>query len=232
MALMREEQPEIIIFENVATYDEEVLKLNFGDLYRLQKAQLDPRLFGYPMSRPRLYFILTRLGRAWLGCNPGSWLDEVQHVLDRFNKEVMASPMMFAAEPDENSKRKLTPGEKKYLTQYRKLKKPLLNRCAIVDLSQSGKQPVTLLVDGSLGSLRCNSKLYVQSVKEFLSGKQLMRALGWPVHLSDCETAGLSKRQLPEELSNSDLVAMAGNSMFAPCVSLTFLAIVLRDRLP
>ena len=94
----------------------------------------------------------------------------------------------------------------------------------VFDLRQSSGRPVTSLSDGSLPTLRTTSNsLYFPKKRQFLSGMQLLRAQGWPIHESDSAELGLDHIKWPSHLSNAQNVEMAGNAMFGPCAALAVL---------
>ena len=60
-------QPHCIIFENVEAHDLQILVANFdAQTWSLQACVLDPRVFGMPLARPRLYCVITlRRSTVW-----------------------------------------------------------------------------------------------------------------------------------------------------------------------
>ena len=175
--------------------------------------------FTVPMSRPRLYLILWRKDTCkWTGPSVEDWMEAMAPVKimpekrgAKFNAEI------FAALPDPLSTRTMTPGELKHLKQYKELlaNERIRKDITVVDLRQSKERPVTSLVNGCLPTLRttCGS-LYLLNKKQFLSGRQLLRAQGWPIHEVDSERLGLSHVVFPPSVCKTGLISMAGNAMF------------------
>jgi len=59
--------PQIAVHENVPDYDEDVLQPLKQAGFQIHVAQLDPRLFGWPLSRPRKYRIMVNTNvREWV----------------------------------------------------------------------------------------------------------------------------------------------------------------------
>lgn len=98
------------------------------------------------------------------------------------------------------------------------------------DLHQNAEErPCTERVDGSLMTLRRNcGAIYVPSLQKFLTPRQLMRMMGWPMLKEDCEALSLPRHvEMPDSVSDGQLCSMAGNGMFGPCSALTILAAML-----
>lgn len=222
--LILKELPDIVLFENVSRFERRLLEVLLGKSYNIFLDDLDPRFFGYPMARPRCYGILVLKQHKWIGPSQ-SWLECMAAV-----KRVPAKndPLIFAERPDLASRRQLTDSEKKHLKQYESLEPDhRLYGKDIVDLQQSTGRPVGTLKDNCLPTILTTNKLYVRSRSQFLSGAQLLRAMGWPVHASDSQTLGLAHKPLPPDVQDVDLKAMAGNGMFSPCLALACMAALL-----
>jgi hypothetical protein len=59
--------PQVAVHENVPDYDVTVLDPLVQAGWEIQTASLDPRLFGWPLSRPRKYRILLNTSmRCWV----------------------------------------------------------------------------------------------------------------------------------------------------------------------
>ena len=230
LAMIREENgPDVVVFENVERYPEDLLQVALGDLFEIIKAKLNPPdVFSVAMSRPRQYFLLYKRSTcSWVGPQCASWIEAMEPVM--IPKLPVLDPEIFAADPDEHSTRRMTNSEKKHFKQYQELVRSGGRKdITVFDLRQSSNRPVTSLVDGSLPTLRTtSSSVYMVKKKEFLSGKQLLRAQGWPIHRMDSIRLGLKHVDWPDDLGNSPAVEMAGNAMFGPFPALAVMAALL-----
>ena len=232
LAKVRRTAPHVLIFENVERYPEELIMRSLEDMYEISKATLNPpEIFSIPTARPRQYYLLYNKHKTkWVGpaeVGPPlccSWLECVQPCM--IQKPASLSPLIYTADPDSESTRKMTPSESKHLKQYQAMvkNKELRSNVTVFDLRQSSGRPVTSLSDGSLPTLRTTSNsLYFPKKRQFLSGMQLLRAQGWPIHESDSAELGLDHIKWPSHLSNAQNVEMAGNAMFGPCAALAVL---------
>lgn len=222
--LILKELPDIVLFENVSRFERTLLDVLLGRMYKIFLDDLDPRFFGYPMARPRCYGILFLKKHNWIGPSQ-SWLECMAAVKRVPSKN---DPLIFAEMPDLASRRQLTESEKKHLKQYESFQPDhRLYGKDIVDLQQSVGRPVGILKDNCLPTILTTNKLYVRSRSQFLSGAQLLRAMGWPVHASDSQMLGLAHKPLPEDVQDGDFKAMAGNGMFSPCLALACMAALL-----
>ena len=215
---MLKEQPDIILFENVVGYPIHLLQESFRRTYNVLPGYLDPRMFGVPMARTRLYCLLIHKRRQWHGKACEDWVaefagSETETAAGTYNA------LTYADTKDSEGTRALTPLEEKHLKQY--LENPRSD-VSILDLRQSlNIRVMGNLVDGALPTLRttCGS-LYMLGTKRFLSSFQLLRAMGWPVLESDSNALELQHHPFPLDVPVPKRFVMAGNGMFAPCVAL------------
>ena len=226
VALCREEEPDLILFENVIGFRLELLSRNFADKYLLLPEILDPRIFGAPMSRPRFYCLLVHKRRRWKGTEP-TWLMDAAKAAGGLIAggpvKDMYDSSIYTELADDGSTRPLTSVEQTHLQQYKNMTGRLKN-AAVVDLSQSKGRPVGSLVDGALPTLRTSCRsLYMRHSRQFLSSFQLLRAMGYPVHAEDAAELGVTYCPIPKQVPTKELFTMAGNGMYAPCVSLAVL---------
>lgn len=232
VALCRQEEPELILFENVVGFKLHLLNRNFADKYLVLPEILDPRLFGVPMSRPRIYCLLVHKRLDWKGAEASWLLDAVKAA----GGDVQSSAVMttydnriYAELPDDLSRRPLTSSECRRLRAYDNMSR--MKEATVVDLSQSEKKPVGSLVDGALPVLRTSCHgLYMRHCGQFLSCFQLLRGMGYPVQQSDAAQMHVGHSPLPS-LPKQKLFAMAGNGMFPACVALAVLTAMLHIEL-
>ena len=219
MADLRRRRPPVVVFENVIGYKVRILARELGDIYHIEAVEIDPRLWGVKMGRPRVYVVLTLIGKAqWNRDTPGK-LHQSLGVLT-------ATPVMtvqsFFADPDPCALRELTPSEQKHLALYNNIAKGhrlAPGRADVVDLTQTPKRGRGSLKDGSLPCFTTHSgSLYSRGLARFLSPMQMMRAMGFPVQKINLHALGLSP---------SEIMAMAGNGMSVPCVTAVLLHVIL-----
>ena len=231
LAMIRQTEPDILLFENVDRYPEDLLQKALGDLFEIMKAKMNPPdPFSVPMARPRQYFLCYKRSTCkWVGPECDSWMEAMESVRIQKPPGCLLDPSIFAADPDENSTRSMTKSEQKHFTQYKGLVRSGAKAdVTVFDLRQSSKRPVTSLVDGSLPTLmRTSTSVYMVKQKQFLSGKQLLRAQGWPIQRVDSKLLGLKHVDWPEDLGNNPAVEMAGNAMFGPFPALAVMAALL-----
>ena len=212
MRLMLRRLPDIIIFENVKPYPQELLEETLGCHYSMQSAILDPRQMSIPMARQRLYVILYLKRLRWTGSGQG-----FLHLVPALHgPQMQVGAPVFATDPDQDSHREATGSEAKHLKQYVQSHQYKDRLPSVLDLRQSLQRPVHALKDNSLCCLRTTStSLYLPETKQFLSGRQLLRAMGYPVTKEDARAYGLPppSEDLPACVRNTDLCRMAGNGM-------------------
>ena len=229
VAKIRADPPDVLVFENVERYPPDLLAAALGDIYHYSESNLDlSEVFSLPMARPRLYLLLWRKSTCkWAGPEVNSWIEAMAAV--KIEHKGPFDPEIFAAAPDMQSTRRMSNSEEKHFRQYENLiQQGLLRKTPVVDLRQSEARPVTALVNGCLPTLRTSSgSLYLVQLQQFLSGKQLMRAQGWPVHQEDSDALGLAHVELPASVGKTALVSMAGNAMFGACPVLAVFAALL-----
>lgn len=218
LALQLQVAPAIIVFENVDIYDLWILRENFANAsWELRACILDPRNFGVPMGRPRLYAIIVNKGRAaWKSAAP-------LHVMLQQLTAVPTMPISAFFQPlDPASSRPLTAGEKRRREDYESL--PATHRLArspLWDLHQAPhRRGRGLLADGALPTFTCGSEaLYLRSAGLVLSPLQLLRAMGFPTEPALANAASVPFVDIGAlHLSARDLVRMAGNGMSAQCI--------------
>lgn len=220
LARVREQKPKIVIFENVKGYEVHLLFKAVSDLYEIKRSNVDPRFFQVPMSRPRVWVIMfLKEEYKWVGDGSAhtGWLDMMECLQKTQPAEY--DPTIFAADPDTASCRSLTSSEKKHLTQYM-----AITQAPMVDPSQSAGRPVHSLVDGAMPCLRTSSIMYMPILRQFVSGKQLLKAMGFPTQLTNATKMRAQPMNWNAlELEDKDLREIAGNGMFMPVAALAVL---------
>ena len=224
LEFIRQTRPHCVIIEEVEDYDIAVIIENLP-LWEVRVCILDPRIFGYAMSRRRLYAIATL--RAEVKWNTERPLHELMQKITA--KRVMTADLYWES-PDQASLRPLTQGEQARLEEYEAF--PPHHRmahAAVWDLAQGRKRARGSCVDGALPcfTTHCGSK-YHRHKKMFLSPSMLMRAMG---HVSDphcAAAAGLPVlSDLHEHCSINQVLQMAGNSMHVPCIGACLMIIAM-----
>jgi hypothetical protein len=182
-----------------------------GDLYSLFECLLDPRDFGWPVSRQRRYTVLALRGTGDLvrPCSdiPATLGSEVPVGLtgELFAWEAIPTPS-------------LTPARSLGLSGYFKAFAGS-HRLRAVDLSQHPlTRPRTATAEGSLCTLTCgSSSIYLPSVRRCLTGTELLVAQGYP---ASKPFADILRTTLPVValLAKSQRVRLAGNGMHAACL--------------
>ncbi len=222
---LRRRRPRIAIFENVDAYPVSMLVNNFADMYDIAYCKVDPRNFGIAMSRSRVYAILLLRGAMkWTTTTP------LQTLLAHLGAQPVMQGVDYFVDPDVLSHRVLSGGEKTRLRQYECLPAGhRLKDAPIWDLHQSTKRARGSLRDGSLPTLTlaCSS-LFRPSRRDFLSPRQALRAMGFPMSAEDCRACDMEPIDFDSlGILPSDLSHMAGNGMHIACVlALMLVAIV------
>ena len=222
-------QPHCIIFENVEAYDLQILVANFdAQTWSLQACVLDPRVFGMPLARPRLYCVITlRRSTVWNTTLP------LHVLLEKFTAVRVMSADMFFQDPDPLALRMPTAGEMERMHQYEDLPAGhRMHRSPVWDLSQGGQRPRGSLVDGALPTFTTSSGSFWHRIRrEFLSPNMLMRAMG---HVSDRHCAHAADLDVVDlraaGASAARSVSLAGNGMHVQCVGACLLVVVLHVR--
>ena len=227
--LIRQERPDVAIIEQVEDYDVDIIFENLpAEEWEVRACILDPRIFGYALSRRRMYAIITL--RSTVQWNTARPLHELMQALTA--KRLMTADLYWDS-PDQAALRPLTTGEQTRLAEYEAF--PLHHRIAharVWDLHQGGQRPRGSCVDGALPcfTTNCGSK-YHRDKKMFLSPCMVMRAMG---HVSDSDcaaAAGLrAMSDLPQQCSASHVLRMAGNSMHVPCIGACLMVVALHVR--
>ena len=214
---MRQWQPDVIIMEEVDTYDVGIIAENFPNkIWEVRCALLDPRVFGMSMARRRVYIIITlRRTTHWKTQEP------LHMLLQKLSCLRIMTVDTYWDDHDAAALRPLSTGEKKRKKQYEQL--PGTHRLAhakVWDLAQSTVRPRGSTVDCALPcfTTHCASTFHREK-SMLLSPFMLLRAMG---HIADphcAEAAGLPcLSDLGNHCSNAHMARMAGNAMHVPCV--------------
>lgn len=109
---------DIMLIENAPEYGTEIAASHLGLDWELDSAVVDPRVFGIPASRPRLYILafrknkVRRRGDVWFGCSSAgcdslftsaqylntSWLRTLAAVIEILTSQTVATANMFVWE--------------------------------------------------------------------------------------------------------------------------------------
>ena len=230
IAYLRKRRPHVIVIEEVDSYDPEIIAENFPSAeWDVRVCILDPRIFGIPMARRRIYAIVTlRDATYWNTTLP------LHKLMQKLTSQRVASADVFWDEADIAAFREPTASEKTHHAEYETF--PLHHRlahAAVWDLAQGGQRPRGSCVDGALPTLttHCGS-MYHRKKQMFLSPHMLMRVMG---HISDPHCAGAAglpcMRDIGDHCSNAQMLQMAGNAMHAPCIGACLLIVALHVRL-
>ena len=214
---VRQLEPDVIVMEEVDTYDVGIIAENFlQDRWEIRCALLDPRIFGMAMARRRVYIIITlRRTTQWNTQEP------LHKLLQKLACMRIMSVDAYWEDHDAAALRPLSTGEQTRKRQYEAL--PLHHRLAhakVWDLAQSSVRPRGSTVDCALPcfTTHCASKFHREK-SMVLSPFMLLRAMG---HIADphcAEAAGLPcLRDLTDHCSIAHMTQMAGNAMHVPCV--------------
>lgn len=113
-----ERKSDVMLIENVPEYGTEIAASHLGREWELDSAVVDPRVFGLPASRPRLYILafrkktVRRRGDVWFGCSSAgcdslftskvfkhmSWLRTLAAVIEILTSKTVATADMFVWE--------------------------------------------------------------------------------------------------------------------------------------
>ena len=236
---IKKDPPDIIVFENVTRFEMRLLRNALGKEYGIKVSTLDPpQLFQVPMARPRLYFILyLKKTCRWIGPEGDDWLAGIIEAVQiprtipeggKLDVSMLAETLDQADHPV--ATREKTNSEEKHFKLYKEaVHQGDLRHTVAWDLHQNPtERPVTERLDGSLMTLRRNcGSIYMVQEKKFLTPRQLLRMMGWPVLEEDSKALGLPHVAVPSSISGPQLCSMAGNGMFGPCSALTILAALL-----
>ena len=215
----RASRPDIIVIETVLGFPVETIARRYG-YSEFRWAILDPRDFGLPIGRPRIYLVLTGERVKWRTDT------SLADLLALLGCHVVMDSLRFFERPCPASLRKLSVSEEQRLGAT--IATARGSKAAVIDVSQSEKRPICSLLDGSLPTFRTTSTLWAPKMQEFISGLQMLRAMGFPVCRADANRCGV-KEVCWEELAftESELTALAGNGMHVRCVAAVLLVVAL-----
>ena len=90
------------------------------------------------------------------------------------------------------------------------------------------------MADGSLQTLKRNSEIYHRRLKRFLSPRQALRVMGWPMQESDRSSVGLDASwplwpgvETKASLSRTDVRRFVGDAVNFHCMSLAIATVTL-----
>ena len=225
VADVRRRQPWLVIFENVIGYPIALLRENLGDLYELDAAIVDPRSFGIPMGRARIYVALRLKGRMkWVGKPLAEALGDLAV------RTVMNADAFFTAPGALKPPRALNKTEHKHLALIIGLPATdRLQRAPIIDLFQTPQRGRCSLKDGSLPTFTTKSgSLYHRRLKRVLTPLQMMLAMGFPADEKYSKAMGVDFVDLVAlGLKDSDIVELAGNGMSCHVVAAVLLTVMM-----
>lgn len=214
---IRDSLPRCVVHENVKTFPVEVLKEHFGDLYQVETTVLDPRMFGWPISRPRRYSLLLLKGQVALS-RPLSELERVLACPEKERRLTGAHLFVESKGADE-----LRPWCKNFLDGYRRLGHTR-DDSAIVDLSQNpnnGRGRCSTK-DSACPTITRTSMLWSDKHGRFLTGAERLAAHGIPVFSWAAAAARVQRRDF-SAFSDKELAYFSGNGMHAACVGSVYL---------
>ena len=216
--LMLIHRPAFIILEEVQPFLQEGIPFLMesdvlGAIYSFSFEMLDPRFFNLPVSRPRLYCILTRLD-LWSLNRP---LNELRSTLPPFDlcaRETTGIDYFYSSEASASP----TPAQFRNLREYVKLFGPADN---VYDLTQTAsKRPRHLLKDRSMPVITKSCRMYSTLHHRFLDGVEALVVQGWPI----CALLPNYDRRLHHHFKKMTLgttTSFAGNGMHLGCLGLT-----------
>ena len=97
-----------------------------------------------------------------------------------------------------------------------------LHRCVILDVSQNAHYGRGCGADGSLPTFLRNTKFWHKTLHRFLSPKQMMRIMGWPMTDADKEAAALRCSWPTLRAKKGTLRNMAGDAVNFHCIAAVF----------
>ena len=130
---MRQWEPDVIIMEEVDTYDVGIIAENFPNkIWEVRCALLDPRVFGMSMARRRVYIIITlRRTTQWKTQEP------LHMLLQKLSCLRIMTADAYWDDHDAAALRPLSTREKKRKKQYEQL--PGTHRLAHANITHVGQ---------------------------------------------------------------------------------------------
>lgn len=208
---MLDNEPTIIIHENVKRFPVRILVELFGASYSVHSIELTPKEVGWPIARPRRYSLLLKKGRATLQ-------RPLVELKEAFHQEVKLKGINFFVQRLQHQE---LPGwQQHFLAGYRA--SGATADGSIVDLSQNpwrgrGRQSAA---DGSCPAItRSSGTLWSEDRQRAMTGLERLAAHGIPV-FSWAASAALTH---PRSFANfkgkeGALTYFAGNAMHASCI--------------
>lgn len=247
-ALMRHDQPTLAVHENVRGFDAGVLQECLGDLYHIERVDVDPDMVGFGfVRRPRIYFILALRGRVsladfvplWsqvkrsLQRDVSSWPDwlaraEAHELLaeENFRRAGRGLEALLGA-PSDDWAYLLTQEQRKYLAGYCRLWRNKhksdahMHPGVVFDLAQRPQWQGLRRMDAlpSLRRLRC--VLWSPYRRRWLIPQELSAIMGWPVYQDLAAASGAPLHDVTQTHATA-----LGNTMHTACVGVV-LAVLL-----
>jgi hypothetical protein len=107
-----------------------------------------------------------------------------------------------------------------------------VHRRTLWDLSQSDERPSMSVTDGSLPTFTKNTALWHRDLGRFLSPRQQLRIMGWPMTPADREAAALPASwptwptvEAAAELRPIDVRRLAGDALNFHCIAVVIAAV-------
>lgn len=226
MSMVLAHKPDLIVFENLDTYDLTLLEGALSHTYDMRASIVDPRAFGIAMARPRVYVV----GCHKLTMRFDSSKSLTELLLPLTARVVMDAKAFFAG-PVPARPRSLTPGEASRMTDIERFQQGhRLHKADVLDLSQSCSRARGSLRDGALPTLtrQCGS-MYSRSQHGFLSPLQCLLAMGLPVE-DGCARQAAVPLVATTDLTDSQLRSLAGNGMSLHCVAAVLMVAALHTE--
>ncbi len=205
--VMRAKKPPWAIHENVRGFDRSVLDEHLGDLYRITCVASSPAHVGFPISRPRRYFVLIMEGRQAAdpqavyaaicqAFQPGPsvpWhaylLATEQDLLKEENRARARRSLPALSDPSPDWTYLLTPKEKGFLSEYESMwflergGEASRDPCCVFNLAQNPrKRPCATTRAGYVPTLtRTGGHLWVPLCKRWMCAIELAALVGFLV---------------------------------------------------
>lgn len=227
LTYVRQLEPSWLIHENVVGFDEDILTRALPQ-YEIKAVTLDPRRFGMPVSRTRVYRLLFHRERL-------RWVPEVS--LEELlctplpSTSVDMSPVSFYQLSDEDEiqalnlrRTGLSEWERDNLDSYR----AVFPGKELYDVGQDSNtgHGRTELRDGVMMCLATTSRIWSEREERLLSGKESLSTLGLPVFPSMSRAGGVDIMEVGT-LEDRNMRKCAGNGMSVPCVGFMLMVAML-----
>ncbi len=224
--LIAEEGPKLAIHENVEGYPGEVLQRHLPG-YEVAECTMNAKHFGVPMARKRCYRLLVRKGKMRWAVKE-SFQELYDKILTPAAKGMgrsggLCAEDIFVKPGGPECEVTWTEKRREYLVHYK-------DQCpdvTVVDLSQNPRErPRATSVEELAPCFTRNTLLYSTILERFLTGTEMLAAMGLPVLPEHAATAYCEVFKT-DGVTNAALMQMAGNAMHVPSVGFAILTALL-----